>query len=117
MRLLLLSTIACTLWSQTPAAAPKSAAPAGDPQNGKKLFESIGCYQCHGHEGQGGAGARIAPRPIPWAQFSKYVRQPADQMPPYTAKVVPDKDLADIYAFLESIPQPPPAKNLPLLNN
>jgi hypothetical protein len=38
-------------------------------------------------------------------------------MPPYTSKVVPDQDLADIYAFLQAQPQPPPAKNIPLLNN
>ena len=91
--------------------------PAGNAQNGRKLFESYGCYQCHGHEGQGGAaGARIAPRPIPYAAFLKYVRQPANQMPPYTSKVVTDRELADIYAFLESIAPPTPAKNIPILN-
>jgi mono/diheme cytochrome c family protein len=111
MRLLLFATIACALWAQS------AGKPAGNVQNGKKFFESYGCYQCHGHEGQGGAGARLAPRPIPYERFSKYVRQPADQMPPYTAKVVPDRELADIYAFLESIPAAPPAKSIPLLNN
>ena len=35
-------------------------------------------------------------------------------MPPYTAKVVPEKDLADLYAFLKSLPQPKPAKEIPL---
>ena len=93
-------------------------APKGDAKNGQKLFESYGCYQCHGHVGQGGgAGARIAPKPIPWAAFSKYVRHPLDQMPPYTEKVVPDNQLADIYAYLETIPAPPVAKSVPLLNN
>jgi hypothetical protein len=38
-------------------------------------------------------------------------------MPPYTAKVLSDKDLADIYAFLQSLQQPPTAKDIPLLNN
>jgi hypothetical protein len=37
-------------------------------------------------------------------------------MPPYTAKVVSDKDLADIYAFLQSVKQPPAVKAIPLLN-
>lgn len=89
---------------------------AQSPQNGQKLFENYGCYECHGHEGQGGAaGPRIAPKPIPLAAFVKYVRQPANQMPPYTAKVVTDAELADIYAFLSSIPAPPAAKDVPLL--
>jgi mono/diheme cytochrome c family protein len=44
------------------------------------------------------------------------VRQPTGEMPPYTKKVVTDQELADIYAYLQSIPQPPPAKSIPILN-
>jgi cytochrome c1 len=36
-------------------------------------------------------------------------------MPPYTAKVVSDKDLADIYAFLKSVKEPAPVDSIPLL--
>ena len=85
-------------------------------QNGKKLFDSYGCYQCHDHDGHGGAGARLAPNPIPFTAFSKYVRQPTGEMPPYTKKVVTDQELADIYAYLQSIPKPPDAKTIPALN-
>jgi mono/diheme cytochrome c family protein len=118
MRILILLTISSVLGAQTPGAPSRGGAPAanGSAQNGKKIFESYGCYQCHGHAGQGGAGARIAPRPIPFAAFSKYVRQPAGEMPPYTAKVVSEQELADIYAFLQSIPQPPAATSIALLN-
>jgi hypothetical protein len=35
-------------------------------------------------------------------------------MPPYTSKLVTDAQLVDIHAFLASIP--PPAKDIPLLN-
>jgi mono/diheme cytochrome c family protein len=115
MRLLMIATmVASALAAQTPAAAP-----AGNAQNGKKLFERYGCYQCHGLEAQGGLGTgpRLAPKPLAWAALSRYVRQPGGQMPPYTAKVVPEKDLADIYAFLSAQPVPPPAKSIPLLNN
>ena len=119
MRLLMIAMIAFALAAaQTPAPAPSSA-PAGNAQNGKKLFERYGCFQCHGYEAQGGLGTgpRLAPKPLAWAALSRYVRQPAGQMPPYTAKVVSDKDLADIYAFLSAQPAPPPAKSIPLLNN
>ena len=99
---------------QSPASG-QSSAPAGNAQNGKKIFSSYGCYQCHGFEGQGGAGARLAPRPIAFAAFTKYVRQPTADMPPYTSKVVSDAELADIYAFLQSIAPPPSPNNIPLL--
>jgi ubiquinol-cytochrome c reductase cytochrome c subunit len=94
----------------TPAAqnAP-SQAPAGNAANGRKLFATIGCYQCHGYEAQGSTatGPRLAPRPLPFPALSRYVRRPAGQMPPYTAKVLSDMELADIYAFLQSAPAPP----------
>lgn len=102
---------------QTAAPTPKPpAAPKGNAENGKKLFTSYGCYQCHGYEAQGSvAGPRLGPRPIAFAAFSRYLRQPTGQMPPYTAKVVSDAELADIYAFLQSRPEPPDVENIPLL--
>ena len=102
--------------AQTPA--PQSnAAPAGNAETGKKLFVSYGCYQCHGYEAQGSnaTGPRLGPRPIAFAAFSRYVRQPSGQMPPYTTKVVSDADLANIYAFVAARPAPP--AKIPLLSN
>ncbi|HEY1241666.1 MAG TPA: cytochrome c [Bryobacteraceae bacterium] len=100
------------------AAAIGAFAQTSNAQNGRKLFARVGCYQCHQYEAQGAAatGPRLGPRPIPFANFTKYVRQPTGQMPPYTAKVVKDAELADIYAFLQSLPEPRPAKDIPLLN-
>jgi mono/diheme cytochrome c family protein len=92
-------------------------APSGNAENGKKMFNEIGCYQCHGREGQGSTmtGPRIAPDPVPFDVLSRYLRKPTGEMPPYTAKVVSDQELADIYAFLQSRPHPPTAKASPLL--
>jgi len=100
--------------AQTPAPQPNAASP-GNVEAGKKLFVSDGCYQCHGYEAQGSnaTGPRLGPRPIAFAAFSRYVRQPTGQMPPYTTKVVSDADLTNIYAFVSS--RPAPAANIPLL--
>ena len=115
--LILLMAMASMLGAQTPAANP-TAAPAGNIENGKKIYTNYGCYQCHGFLGQGGAaGARLAPRPLAFALFSRYVRHPSGQMPPYTAKIVTDQELADIYAYLMTIPAPPDVKSIPILNN
>jgi hypothetical protein len=37
-------------------------------------------------------------------------------MPPYSAKILSDDDLGDIYAYLASIPKPPDPKSIPALN-
>ena len=90
--------------------------PQGNTANGRKLFVSFGCYQCHGYEAQGGsAGPRLAPRPIPYAQLMKYVRHPTNEMPPFTEKVVKDSELTDIYAFLRAQPAAPDVDKIPLL--
>jgi mono/diheme cytochrome c family protein len=106
----------------SPAAKAQQSAdvpPAGNAQNGKKLFDANGCYECHGHLGQGAAqtgAARIGPPQLSFEGFQSYVRAPKNNMPPYTAKAIPDLDLADIYAYLKSIPMPPKGKDIPLLN-
>ena len=88
----------------------------GNAQNGKQLFEKMGCFTCHGHLGQGGgAGAKLAPKPISLTAFMAYLRKPNGVMPPYTAKQATDGQLADIHAYLSSITAPDP-KNVPLLN-
>ena len=90
-------------------------APAGNAANGRKLFVSFGCYQCHGYEAQGGAaGPRLAPRPMAYAQFVKYVRHPTNEMPPFTEKIVKDSELTDIHAFLRAQPAPPDLDTIPL---
>jgi mono/diheme cytochrome c family protein len=118
--LIFLLTFTSILAAQTPApstgAGAAQAAPAGDAQNGKKLYMERGCFQCHNTLGQGGEGPRLAPRPISFAAFTKELRQPRDQMPPYTAKVMTDKEVADIYAFLLTVPQPPAVSSIPILN-
>ena len=101
------------------ASAPAKAdnTPTGNAKNGKAIYTSAGCYECHGREAQGGAGTgpKLGPAPIPYAAFAFQVRSPRDQMPPYTAKVLSDAELADIYAFVLAAPQPPKVDSVPLL--
>jgi mono/diheme cytochrome c family protein len=96
-----------------PVATDKSS--AGNADRGKKLFVDDGCYECHGRAAQGGVGPRLGPHPIPAAAIISYIRQPTGEMPPYTAKVISDAEIADIYAFLNTIPDPPKVDTIPLL--
>ena len=109
---------AVVMRAQAPAAttARPAAAAAGNAEAGKKLWVSYGCWQCHGYEGQGGAaGPRLSARNLAFAGFAAYVRRPANQMPPYTEKVVSNADLVNIHAFIQSRPAPPTVASLPLL--
>ena len=99
-----------------PPAETSVTAPLGDASKGKALYGRIGCYQCHSEQGQGGTqGPRLGPRPIPFQAFLRYLRSPKGEMPPYKAKVMSDQDIADVYAFLQTLPPPPPLSSLPLL--
>ena len=91
----------------------------GDVKNGERLLLRNGCYQCHGTVGQGGlAGPRLAQTKMTLAGFTAYVRNPLPgSMPPYRTKVMSDQELADIYAYVQSVPPPVPLTNIPILAN
>jgi mono/diheme cytochrome c family protein len=90
----------------------------GNVDNGKRLFTFNGCYQCHGTVGQGGSGgARLAQTKLTQPGFIAFVRNPPpSNMPPYRAKIMPDQDLADVYAYIQTFPAPLNPANIPLLN-
>ena len=89
--------------------------PTGNVENGKKQFAARGCVSCHSYSGQGGAGARLAQNPITFQTFVSYVRKPKGTMPPF-GNQIPEAELADIYAYIRSIPPSPDPKTIPLLN-
>jgi len=88
--------------------AAAQSVPTGSVDKGRVTFAKTGCAQCHGREAQGSptTGPRLGPGAMPYAGFSRYVRAPRQQMPPYTDRILPDIDLADIYAFVQSRPKP-----------
>ena len=96
------------------AAAPALAA---DAAKGRAAFMKNGCWQCHGELGQGGAaGKTLAPKPMPLEAFNVFVRNSNGPMPPYPKAILSDADLADIHAYLQSIPPSKDYKSIPLLN-
>jgi ubiquinol-cytochrome c reductase cytochrome c subunit len=93
-------------------------APSAAADHGKKVYVADGCYQCHGYQGQGAGttGPKLAPQPLALEDFTHQLRRPRDTMPVYTAVVLPDADLQDIYAYLQSIPKAKTVAEIPLLN-
>src|SRR4051812_1268199 len=99
------------------AAFAQGAAPRGDTANGKKLFDTVGCFECHGWAGQGGGAGPKLINPPAWEAFIVQVRTPRQVMPPFTPKVLSDQQIADIYAYTQTFPKPPDPKTIPLLQN
>jgi ubiquinol-cytochrome c reductase cytochrome c subunit len=95
------------------------AAMAASAENGKVAFVKNGCWQCHGFEGQGSVatsgGRVIAKTKLPFEAFKAFVRNSPAEMPPFREQMLSDADLADIYAYLESLPEPRPVSEIPLL--
>ena len=90
--------------------------PAADASAGQALYESHQCWQCHGHQGQGGvAGLRIAPTLYPFEAFAQLVRH-TNLMPAYSPNVLSDEQLRQIYEFVRSVPEPPAVEDIPELN-
>src|SRR5436190_14185684 len=84
--------------------------------HGQELFNTYGCWECHGYEGQGGVGPKLAPRPLAYQFFQEAVRTPLRDMPRYSTAILSNDDLADVYAFIQSIPAGPAAQDIPLLS-
>jgi two-component system chemotaxis response regulator CheB len=58
----------------------------------------------------------LAPNPLPLEGVTAKVRTPSGRMPVYSPAVLRDTEIADIVAYLQSIPKGTDAKDIPLLN-
>ena len=96
-------------------------APPGDAVEGKRLYLAVGCFTCHGRSGQGGAMngpvPALAKTAMPFDGFKGQLRQPADEMPAYSEKVMTDRQIADIYAFVQSLPGRRPTKDMKIFED
>lgn len=95
---------ACTSRS---APAPKAeTGRAGDVATGKAYWGRANtlCSTCHGEHGEGAFGPPLAGRRLTDAQFTHQVRKPFGLMPRWTSQQVSDTTLADVNAYLASLP-------------
>jgi mono/diheme cytochrome c family protein len=96
---------------------PQSQPVVGDAARGKPLFaDTFNCYACHGFDAQSGE-RRLLPMNYTQDGFITFVQNsPLPNMPPF-----PDasaQQLADIYAYIRTIPADAPALgDVPLLRD
>jgi mono/diheme cytochrome c family protein len=101
--------------------AGQGGALAASAEKGKTALVRSGCWQCHDFTGQGSIatsnGKVIARTQLPLDAFVSFVRTTNGPMPPYRAPVLSDDELGDIYAYLQSLPEPKAVSDIPLLNS
>jgi mono/diheme cytochrome c family protein len=101
--------------------APAQDAPPGDAANGKRVYLADGCFTCHGRAGQGGAYNGPAPilakTAMPFEGFKMQLRNPSNDMPAYSEPVMSDKEIADIFAFVQSLPGRRDTKDIAILKD
>lgn len=92
---------------------------AGSVEEGKQLYLDYACYSCHGYNGTGRTPLDAATSGILSSEnlFLRYLRLRADQnpvnpkntMPNYSVNTLSDDQARDIYAYLVSMDDEPPA--------
>jgi mono/diheme cytochrome c family protein len=117
-----MAAVAASLCAGGTGAARAQDAPKGDAAEGKRLYMRDGCFECHGRAGQGGRlngpAPIIARTAMPFEGFMAQLRNPMNEMPAYAAPVMSDQQIADIYAFVQSLPGPlPGAKDMPIFKD
>jgi mono/diheme cytochrome c family protein len=108
----LLAGVAGTSWSQE--------APKGDAANGQRIYIAVGCFTCHGRVGQGGnfntATPALAHTVWPVEALRAFLRVGLNDMPAFSKEVLSDQQVADIHAFLQSLPGSRSPADFKLLN-
>lgn len=80
--------------------------PNGDAAEGKRWYAMHNCSACHGQHGNDGRAAAIAAIDMSFGSFVKILRDPySPSMPKFPETKLPEKDAADIYAYLKSLPE------------
>ena len=91
--------------SQNGSVSQSPRAPVGDSAAGKEFWNGYECAHCHGLYGQGGYGPDLAGLGLTFDQFKHQVRQSWGVMPRWSEQQISDKELANVYAFLTSLPR------------
>ena len=95
------------------------AAMAARRRRARRLSSSMAAGSATASHGEGSIatsnGRVIARTALPLDAFKSFVRTTNGAMPPFRPPVLSDSDLDDIYAYLQSLPQPKAASDIPLL--
>ena len=93
--------LAAALWLAPDAAL------AQDLARGQALFEQLGCSGCHGARAGGSLGPQLAATELSLLRVTAQVRDPISMHPSFETERLGDEDIANIYAWLQSLADEP----------
>lgn len=83
-----------------------TAAPSTDATRGKTVWATSPCAGCHGENGEGVSGPRLAATALSAELWITQVRTPRNRMPAFTAAQVSDQDIRDMNDFMKTLAAP-----------
>jgi len=111
MKKILVLSAAVAVVASTALAAPSAT-------RGKQTYMRVGCYQCHGTDGQGSnAGLPLALEPLPAEAIAQFIRGNPGNMPPYPESILSNDEVADIAAYIASVRPSPTVDQIPILRD
>jgi mono/diheme cytochrome c family protein len=113
-------TLAATFTALGGGSTLSQSPPTGDAVKGKQTFLNAQCYACHGRFGEGGRFEYPAPPlvslDLPAEALQAFLRAAPNDMPSFAPTLLTNDDIANIAAFLRSLPGRGDPKDFPLLN-
>jgi mono/diheme cytochrome c family protein len=120
MKIRPLPTLAATLIALGCGSTLSQIATTGDAAKGKQEYLEHDCYACHGRVGEGGSFMYSAPPlaglNMPAVALQGFLRAAPNDMPSFAPTTLTNDDIANIAAFLRSLPGRSDPKDFALLN-
>jgi mono/diheme cytochrome c family protein len=80
--------------------------PTGNAENGQRWFTMHNCSGCHGKNANDGRAPKIAAIDRGFGSFVRFLRSPGSaSMPSFPEETLSKQDAADIYTWLNSLPE------------
>lgn len=75
----------------------------GELEEGRKLYISQGCVNCHGGTGEGGTGSTLSGISRTLKEVQEQMRTPSGMMPSYGPEKITDEQIRVLYSYIRSL--------------
>jgi len=94
--------VSCVILLAATCVCSHAQSPRWGVDKGERVFIAKGCIGCHGIGGRGGVGPDLAGTSLLPDNFKGQVRNPRTKMPPFPEAAISDKELSEVYAYVNA---------------